>query len=31
MEGLENRLETRRDEKVLFKAVVTRMRRPLVE
>jgi hypothetical protein len=30
MEGDENRLETRRDEKVLFKAIVTKLRRPLV-
>ena len=31
MKGDENRHETRRDEKVLIKAIVARLRRPLVE
>jgi hypothetical protein len=31
MTGPKNRRETRRDKKVLFKGVVTRLRKPLVE
>jgi hypothetical protein len=31
MKGAENRHETRCDEKVLIKAIVARLRRPLVE